>query len=100
MTPTTETVAWTCIRCEVTTSFIAATVILLLVMVAPQAYAGYATETAREAADEIFVEPSPVAVLPSAEPEPDPSNLTTAPPSPSLSPSPSPSASPASRARR
>ena len=49
--------------------------ILLLVMVAPQAYAGYATETARETADEIFVEPSPVAVLPSAEPEPDPSNL-------------------------
>ena len=75
--------------------------ILLVVMIAPQAYAGYATEVAREAADEIFVEPSPVAVLPSAEPEPDPSNLATAPPSPSttpsLSPSPSPSAEVAPR---
>ncbi len=73
--------------------------ILLVVMIAPQAYAGYATEVAREAADEIFVEPSPVAVLPSAEPEPDPSNLATAAPSPSSSPSlsPSPSAAVAPR---
>lgn len=67
--------------------------ILLVVMIAPQAYAGYATEVAREAADEIFVEPSPVAVLPSAEPEPDPSNLATAVPTPSMSPSMSPSPS-------
>ena len=70
---------------------------LLLVMVVPQAYAGYATESAREASDEIFKEPSPVAVLPSTEPEPDPSFLATAPPSASPSPSsllsPSPSAS-------
>ncbi len=66
---------------------------------APAAYAGYATETAREAADAIFVEPSPVAVGPSSTPEPDPSNLdepspTAALPSQLASPSPSPSASP------
>jgi len=71
--------------------------VLVLVMVAPQAYAGYATESAREASDEIFKEPPPVAVLPSAEPEPDPSFLSTPPPSASASPSsslsPSPSAS-------
>jgi len=72
--------------------------VLLLVMVAPQAYAGYATESAREASDDIFKEPPPVAVLPSAEPEPDPSFLSTPPPTPSaspsssLAPSPSPSA--------
>ena len=50
-------------------------------VIAPQAYAGYATEVAREAADEIFVEPPPPPVLPSGAPEPDPSNLDTAPPS-------------------
>jgi LCP family protein required for cell wall assembly len=74
--------------------------VLLLVMVAPQGYAGYATESAREASDDIFKEPPPVAVLPSAEPEADPSFLATPPPTPStpaspsssLSPSPSPSA--------
>ena len=63
--------------------------ILLVAVVAPQAYAGYTTEVAREALDEIFVEPSlpPVAY---GTPEPDPSFLESAPPSPSLSPSPSP----------
>jgi LCP family protein required for cell wall assembly len=63
--------------------------ILLVAVVAPQAYAGYATETARESLDEIFVEPSlpPVAY---GTPEPDPSFLESAPPSASLSPSPSP----------
>ena len=77
--------------------------VLLLVMVAPQAYAGYATESAREASDDIFKEPPAVAVLPSAEPEPDPSFLSTPPPTPlasaSSSPSPSPSASAALPAR-
>src|SRR4029450_377879 len=33
--------------------------ILLLAVVAPQAYAGYATEVARETLDEIFVETAP-----------------------------------------
>jgi LCP family protein required for cell wall assembly len=63
--------------------------ILLVAVIAPQAYAGYTTEVAREALDEIFVEPSlpPVAY---GTPEPDPSFLESAPPSPSLSPSPSP----------
>ena len=67
--------------------------ILLVMMMVPQVYAGYLTETGREAADEIFVEPPPVAVGPSIEPEPDPSNLASAPPTPSMSPSASPSAS-------
>lgn len=63
--------------------------ILLVAVVAPQAYAGYATEVARESLDEIFVEstPPPVAF---GTPEPDPSFLETAPPSASVSPSPSP----------
>jgi LCP family protein required for cell wall assembly len=65
--------------------------ILLVAVVAPQAYAGYATEAVRESLDEIFVEPSlpPVAY---GTPQPDPSFLESAPPSASLSPSPSPSA--------
>ena len=33
--------------------------ILLVAVIAPQAYAGYATEVARESLDEIFVETSP-----------------------------------------
>ena len=41
-------------------------------------YAGYATEVARETADEVFVEPTPVAAGPSFSPEPDPSNLEPA----------------------
>ncbi len=71
-----------------------------MLVIAPAAYAGYATETAREAADEIFVEPEPVAVGPTFTPEPDPEFLDEASPSPALpsarlgAASPSPSASP------
>jgi LCP family protein required for cell wall assembly len=64
--------------------------ILLAFVIAPQAFAGYATEVARETADAIFVEPAQAASEPSAEPEPDPSFLSTPPPSPSTSPSISP----------
>jgi LCP family protein required for cell wall assembly len=60
--------------------------LLLAFVIAPQAYAGYATEVARQAADRIFVEPVAVAV-PSASAAPDPSFLATAPPSASASPS-------------
>jgi LCP family protein required for cell wall assembly len=63
--------------------------LLLAFVIAPQAYAGYATEIAREAADQIFVEPVAVAA-PSASAAPDPSFLATAPPSASPSPSVSP----------
>lgn len=61
--------------------------LLLAFVIAPQAWAGYATEVAREAADRIFVEPDEVAVRPSVEPEPDPSFLSTPRPSPSAAPS-------------
>lgn len=64
--------------------------ILLVFVITPQAFAGYATEVAREAADQIFVEPAEAIARPSVEPEPeepDPSFLSTAPPSPSASPS-------------
>ena len=54
-------------------------VLLLVFVIAPQAYAGYATEIAREAADEIFVEPV-TAVVPTVSAAPDPSFLSTAPP--------------------
>jgi LCP family protein required for cell wall assembly len=64
--------------------------LLLAFVIAPQAYAGYATEVAREAADQIFVEPVAVAA-PSGSPAPDPSFLASAPPSASASPSVSPS---------
>jgi LCP family protein required for cell wall assembly len=65
--------------------------LLLIVVVAPQAYAGYATEVARETADQIFVEPSaPITAGPLESAEPDPSFLATSPPSPSASASPSP----------
>jgi len=72
-------------------------VLILLVVIAPQAYGGYATEAVRETADEVFVEPDPVVALPSFTPEPDPDNLDTPPPSPSGTPvaSPSPSPTPA-----
>ncbi|HEX7950392.1 MAG TPA: LCP family protein [Candidatus Limnocylindrales bacterium] len=62
--------------------------LLLVFVIAPQAYAGYATEIAREAADEIFVEPV-TAVVPTVSAAPDPSFLST--PAPGL---PSPSAAP------
>ncbi len=62
---------------------------LLAFVIAPQAYAGYATEIAREAADRIFVEPVAVAA-PSSSPAPDPSVLASAPPSASPSASVSP----------
>ena len=66
--------------------------LLVLVILAPQVYAGAVTQAAREAANEIFVEePSrPVAALPSFTPEPDPDFLASAPPSPSGEPSPTP----------
>lgn len=64
--------------------------LLLAFVIAPQAYAGYATEIAREAADQIFVEPVAVAAPPGS-PAPDPSFLASAPPSASPSPSISPS---------
>jgi polyisoprenyl-teichoic acid--peptidoglycan teichoic acid transferase len=67
--------------------------LLLFLIVAPQAYAGYATEVARETADEVFVDPSPTAILPSQQPEPDP-ELEPAAPSPSGLPSASPSPTP------
>jgi len=59
--------------------------LLLGFVVAPQAYAGYTTEVAREAADQIFVEPVPAAV-PTVSAAPDPSFLSTAPPSFALPP--------------
>ena len=65
--------------------------LLVLVIVAPQVYAGAITQTARDAANEIFVEdPPPVAAAPSFTPEPDPSFLTPASEQPSIEPSPSP----------
>lgn len=64
--------------------------ILLGLVIAPQAFAGYATEVARESIDEIFVEAAPVAAIPSGTPAPDPSFLETAAPTPSASASPSP----------
>ncbi len=64
--------------------------LLLVAVIVPQAYAGYATEVARETADEIFTEPSPTLVAgPIASAEPDPSFLATAIPSASISASPS-----------
>ena len=63
--------------------------LLLAFVIAPQAFAGYATEVAREAADRIFVEPV-AAAAPSSSPRPDPSFLATARPSASASPSISP----------
>jgi len=63
--------------------------LILAFVIAPQAYAGYATEIAREAADQIFVEPVAVAA-PSGSPAPDPSFLASARPSASPSASVSP----------
>jgi LCP family protein required for cell wall assembly len=69
--------------------------LVLLFVIAPQAYAGYATEIAREAANEIFIEPV-TAVVPTVSAAPDPSFLSTAPPS---LPAPSPSAGPTQNQR-
>lgn len=60
--------------------------VLVAFVIAPQAYLGYATEVAREVADQIFVEPVAVSP-PEGTPEPDPSVLSTA--APRLSPGPS-----------
>jgi LCP family protein required for cell wall assembly len=70
--------------------------VLLLIVIVPQAYGGYATEAVRETADEVFEDPAPAAAVPSFSPEPDPENLSTPPPLPSGTPlaSASPSASP------
>ncbi len=67
--------------------------LVLLLVIVPQAYGGYATEVARESIDEVFVEPPPVAVGPSQAPEPDPDNLEAPDASPSDAASPEPSAS-------
>ena len=65
--------------------------LLLSFVFVPQAYAGYATEVARESIDEVFVEPTPLAVVPTFAPGPDPSFLESAPPiAPAASPSPTP----------
>ncbi len=71
-------------------------VLLLFVVIAPQAYAAYGTEITRETADEVFQdEPSPVvAAGPSVAPEPDPSFLIPADPSASADPGASVSPSP------
>jgi hypothetical protein len=71
--------------------------LVLLLVIVPQAYGGYATNVAREAADEIFVETPPVAVGPSQAPEPDPSFLD---PAPAESAEPSASASASASASR
>ena len=72
--------------------------IMFLAVIAPQAYAGYATEVARETADEIFAQPSSTALagpLPSAEPDPSFLTPASALPSSSATASPSPTATPA-----
>jgi LCP family protein required for cell wall assembly len=63
--------------------------LLVVLIVAPQVYAGAVTQAARDAANEIFVEPAPVAAAPDFTPEPDPSFLTPASAAP-IEPSPSP----------
>ena len=65
--------------------------VLLVAVIVPQAFAGYATDTVRQTADEVFTEPSASAQAgPLQSAEPDPSFLATAAPSPSVSASPSP----------
>ncbi|MEX2184890.1 MAG: LCP family protein, partial [Chloroflexota bacterium] len=70
--------------------------LLVVARGAPQAYGLAATQAAREAIDEVFVDPTPtpVAAGPSPTPEPAPSFLATAPPTPSTVPSESPSPTP------
>lgn len=68
--------------------------VLLVAIVAPQAYAGYLTNVARETSDQIFVEEtSGGAWQPSPAPSPSPSPGVTPSvgPGPSVAPSPSPS---------
>jgi len=68
--------------------------LLVVLIVAPQVYAGAITQAARDAANEIFVEePPPVAAAPSFTAEPDPSFLTPASLEPSIEPSPTPEVS-------
>jgi LCP family protein required for cell wall assembly len=68
--------------------------LLVVLIVAPQVYAGAVTQAARDAANEIFVEePPPVAAAPSFTAEPDPSFLTPASLEPSIEPSPTPEVS-------
>ncbi|MFI5262560.1 MAG: LCP family protein, partial [Candidatus Limnocylindrales bacterium] len=70
--------------------------LLGLLLVVPQAYAGWVTNVARETADSVFVtDPGTAgAWQPSAAPaSPDPSDFATDQPSPSLTPSPAPSPS-------
>ena len=68
--------------------------LLVVLIVAPQVYAGAITQAARDAANEIFVEePAPVAAAPSFTAEPDPSFLTPASLEPSIEPSPTPEVS-------
>jgi len=77
-------------------------VALALLVIVPQAYAGYVTEVARETADSIFVtDPGTAgAWQPSAAPvSPDPSDFVTALPSFSASPSPEASPSPSGTPR-
>jgi polyisoprenyl-teichoic acid--peptidoglycan teichoic acid transferase len=68
--------------------------ILMIAVIAPQVFAGYVTNVARESADEVFVDQPPVAVVPSGSAEPDPSFLETPSPTPSGSVLPSDSPSP------
>ena len=63
--------------------------LLAAFVITPQAFAGYATEIARETADQIFIEQA-AGPVPSGDPEPDPSFLSTAPPDASPVPSPDP----------
>jgi LCP family protein required for cell wall assembly len=64
-------------------------VVLLVAIVAPQAYVAYATEVAREELDTVFAD-SPAIVSPSFEPEPE---ASLSPADPSLLPSATPPAS-------
>jgi LCP family protein required for cell wall assembly len=65
--------------------------VLLVAVIAPQAYAGFLTDGVRQAADEIFTEPPPTAMAgPLGTPEADPSFLIPASPGASASPSPTP----------
>ena len=66
-------------------------IVLLVAVIAPQAYVAYATEVAREELDAVFAGSSPEALSPSFTPEPD---ASLSPADPSLVPSPTPTATP------